>query len=278
MIDSLLRRSVQLLPWKYRTRIKDWPLVGPAQRWIVSRFMGAEAFLHTVNAGPAKGLRIWIALPEDKTIWTGTYEAEFAQALAAAVKKDDVCLDVGGYRGFFSGVCALAGASVVHIFEPLPENILRIESLIGANPSLPLELHRMAIGAVVGEAEFRVMPEASMGKLSESNFQKEQGGAISLKVPVETLDHLAQAGAIPEPDVIKIDVEGAEAMVLTGGERLLGKRQPLLFLEIHSRALARECYEIMSEYGYSVVVMETGETPGFASEPEVCHFIGRAEH
>lgn len=276
MIADLLRRSIQLVPWQYRRHIKDLSLVGPAQRWVVSRFLVNQPFLHTVDAGPAEGLRIWIRLPEDKPIWTGTYEADFAMSLADAVREDAVCLDIGGYRGFFSAVFALAGASAVHIFEPLPENIRRIESLMEVNPSLPLELHRIAIGAVVGEAEFLVMPETSMGKLSESSFQEQQSSGVSLKVPIETLDHLIETGIMGEPDVIKIDVEGAEAMVLKGGERLLGRRGPLLFLEIHSRALARECHEIMTGHGYSVAVMETGESPDFASEPEICHFAGRA--
>src|SRR5947209_3187631 len=120
MIRKLLTSTINVVPWRYRQRIKDWPLIAPLQRWFVKRIIPRGAFLHTIDAGPAKGLRMWIELPQDKSLWTGTYEADFAGRLAAAVEPGDVCYDVGGYRGFFAGVCALAGAREVHIFEPLP--------------------------------------------------------------------------------------------------------------------------------------------------------------
>jgi FkbM family methyltransferase len=275
MIGNLLRKSVQVVPWRYRQRIKDWPVVGPAQRWLVDRFLAEKTFLHTINAGPAKGLRMSIRLPEDKGLWTGAYEPEFSAALADAVKTGDVCYDVGGYRGFFAGVCALAGASAVHVFEPFPENVLRIQSLVESNPSLPLALHPMAIGGEVGETQFLVMSEASMGKLAGSGFQKQAASSATLRVPLETLDHLRDTGAIPPPDLIKIDVEGAEAMVLRGAQRILAENLPRLFVEIHSRALGRECAELLSKSGYFIKTLETGIAPDFRTEPEVSHFMAK---
>ncbi len=272
MITDLLRVSIHLVPWKWRRRIKDLPLIGPAQRFLVKRILGTRSFLHTVDAGPARGLRISIELPADKQVWTGAYEADFASTLAEAVTPGAVCLDVGGYRGFFSGVFALAGAREVHTFEPLPSNIARIQLMIEVNPELPLVIHRVAIGAAVGETEFVVMPESSMGKLSNSTFQQRERGGKAIRVTVETLDHLIGTGIIPEPDVIKIDVEGAEAMVLAGGERMLRRRQPRLFIEIHSRELARECARILYHFGYSICVLETNSSPDFERDPEVCHF------
>ena len=274
MISRLLRNSVQLVPWRLRHRIKNWPLIAPTQRWIVNHLLDRESFLHTVNAGPAKGLRIWIDLPADKALWTGTYEAAFSKMLSGAVRKGDVCYDVGAYHGFFSGVCALAEASAVHIFEPLPANVSRIQSLIEANPDLPLTLHPLALGAEVGEQEFAVMPEASMGKLSGSNFQPKAASQETLRVSTETLDHLRDVGKIPPPNIIKIDVEGAEAMVLRGAQRLLSESRPHLFIEIHSRALRRECAEILAGHEYEVTTFETGVAADFHTEPEVCHFVG----
>jgi FkbM family methyltransferase len=274
MIANLLRKSVQVVPWRYRQRIKDWPVVGPAQRWLVDRFLGEKPFLHTINAGPAKGLRMLIKLPEDKALWTGAYEPIFSAALANAITNGDVCYDVGGYRGFFAGVCALRGASAVHTFEPLPDNIRRIESLLEANASLPLTLHRVAVGAEVGEAEFLVMPETSMGKLAGSSFQQEAKSSESVGVTMETLDHLLESRPIPPPNLIKIDVEGAEAMVLRGAQRLLAQNRPRLFIEIHSHALGRECAELLTRCGYGVTTLETGTAPDFRTEPEVCHFVG----
>lgn len=276
-VADLLRKSIHLVPWKYRQRVKDVPLVCTVQRFAVNRLLGKQAFLHTVDAGPARGLRIWIQLPEDKQIWTGTYEAEFASVLSKAIRKGDVCLDIGGHRGFFSAVCALAGARVVHVFEPLPSNVQRIEALIHANPELPVVLHSVAVGADIGETEFVALADESMGKISESDFQPETPPRDVFRVRIETLDALRAAGAIQAPDVIKIDVEGAEAMVLQGAAAILRERRPRLFVEVHSRSLARQCNEILSGFGYTVNVVETGMAPDFDSDPEVCHFVAVAE-
>lgn len=273
MIANLLRKSVQLVPWRYRQQVKDWPVVGPAQRWLVDRFLAQEPFFHTINGGPATGLRMLIQLPEDKALWTGAYEPRFSAALADAVQTGDICYDIGGYRGFFAGVCALAGASAVHVFEPLPQNIHRIESMLEANPALPLALHRMAVGAEVGETEFVVMPEASMGKLTASSFQPEARSNQTVPVLIETLDHLRDTGAIPPPNLIKIDVEGAEAMVLRGAQRVLAENQPRLFIEAHSHALADECTDFLATRGFTVTTLETGVAPDFQTEPSVCHLV-----
>jgi hypothetical protein len=132
------------------------------------------------------------------------------------------------------------------------------------------------MGGAVGVTQFVVMPEESMGKLSNSGFQRQQPGAEAIEVGAETLDHLVESGMVPEPDLIKIDVEGAEAMLLAGGERVLRKRRPQLFIEVHSPELARECDEMLSAYGYRVRVLQRDKAPELRTDPEVCHFFASA--
>ena len=76
------------------------PLMAPLQRRLLARFLEGHEFIHMVDAGPARGLRYPITLPQDKGIWTGTYELELATGIAEAVRPGDICLDVGGWRGF----------------------------------------------------------------------------------------------------------------------------------------------------------------------------------
>jgi FkbM family methyltransferase len=254
-------------------RIKNLPLIAPLQRWIIDRFLASDEFVHTINAGPAKGLNCRIKLPEDKALWMGTYEREFAGELARCVRRGSVCLDIGGYHGFFAGVCALAEAKVVHVFEPLADNCQKIRSLIECNPNLNIKLHQLALGAEKGGTEFLVMPEQSMGKLASSAFQSGEQEERRIKVEVDTLDSLAASGLFSAVDLVKIDVEGAEALVLRGGTQFLQAQKPLLFIEIHSRALARECNDLLCDLHYAVRALETGEAPNYVSEPEICHLI-----
>jgi hypothetical protein len=134
MISTLLQKAVSVVPWRMRGAIKHIPLVAPFQRWLVANFLSREEFVHRVDAGPARGLLYSVRLPQDKGVWTGTYETGFASAGASAVSPGDVCFDIGGWHGFYSGVMALAGATKVVVFEPLPANCARIRRLIDLNP------------------------------------------------------------------------------------------------------------------------------------------------
>jgi FkbM family methyltransferase len=251
MISRLVRRSVQLVPWRARRRIKNWPIIAGLQRWAVDHLAGRGAFVHTINAGPAKALRIDITLPEDKGLWTGTYEGVVTAALAARVRPGDVCFDVGSYRGFMSGVLALNGAREVVAFEPLPDNIAKIRALVTLNPQLNIRLVAVAIGDYNGEAQFERMAQGSMAKLRRSAFQSDRSGEC-FTVQMRTLDSLLDNGEISRPDIIKIDVEGAEAAVLRGAQNLIGAHRPGILIEVHSPTLAKECEAILQSHGYTV--------------------------
>jgi FkbM family methyltransferase len=276
-VNVLLQKSVSLVPWRLRNAVKKLPLLAPLQRRLLRRFLEGREFVHTVDAGPARGLKYLITLPQDKGIWTGTYELGLAERVAQAVRPGDICLDVGGWRGFFSGVMAVAGASRVIVFEPLPQNVLQIRRMIELNPALPIEVVEAAIADHVSTTSFQVMSETSMAKLGVSNFQPEARVDKRIEVRLETLDNLRATGIFSCANVVKIDVEGAEAMVLRGASRMLAMDHPQLFIEIHSRALARECAEILLGYHYAVEVSETGRGPDFRLEPQVCHFVATWE-
>ena len=74
-----------------------------------------------------------------------------------------------------------------------------------------------------------------------------------------TIDRLVDS-KVPAPTVLKIDVEGAELLVLRGGSRLLAsQRAPrLIFLEVHSKflplfgATAEAVDQLVSQHDYDV--------------------------
>jgi hypothetical protein len=71
-------------------------------------------------------------------------------------------------------------------------------------------------------------------------------------VEVRRLDTLVQEGAIPGPNVIKVDVEGAEAKVLAGARLTLERYAPHLVIEFHGLSCAHQAVAILAELGYSV--------------------------
>jgi FkbM family methyltransferase len=265
MIQTLLKQSVALVPWRWRGAIKRIPLVAAMQRWLLARLLEGHEFVHIVDAGPARGLKYPITLPDDKGVWTGRYEVELATAIAGAVRRGDVCFDCGGWRGFFSGVMALAGASKVFTFEPLPANVAQLRKMIALNPDLPITLIEAAVTEQSGTLEFVAMPETSMGKLTTSPFQQDNQSGQKIQVRAVALDALLATGEVQPPAVMKIDVEGAELMLLRGARNLLATHSPKLFIEIHSPKLARDCCTLLEQLGYEIrVLQEKGR--------EVCYF------
>ncbi len=213
-----------------------------------------------------------VQLPEDKGVWTGSYELPFARALADAVVPGDVCFDVGGWRGFFAGVMALAGARKVYTFEPSPVNRPLIEQLITLNPRLPIEHLPVAVGEEEGRAAFELMPESSMGKLSTSPFQRDARGQNQIEVKVVTLDELVASGRVEAPQVLKIDIEGAEGMALRGARRVLSDVKPRILMEVHSEALLSECRALLEAHGY---VLRALDSRGLRQDG-VCHVYADA--
>ena len=54
-----------------------------------------KPFVNQVDAGPAQGIRFEVILPEDKGIWTGSYESGFSRHVADDIEKGTVRYDVG---------------------------------------------------------------------------------------------------------------------------------------------------------------------------------------
>jgi len=256
MAKGIVSRALSLVPFSIRDRIKTIPGAAQLQRAIVARALDGREFEHTVDAGPAKGITFLVRMPQDKGIWTGTYESDFASRLATAVKPGMVTFDIGSWHGFFAGVMAAQGAQQVHVFEPLPANVERIRRLVALNPGRPITLHACAVGDRDTEMDLIVMPETSMAKLEASCFQAAETAAERLRVKVRTLDAMIATGEVAPPALMKIDVEGAEAMVLAGARETIRVFRPIIFTEVHSSALMAACRALLESVGYRIETID----------------------
>ena len=99
----------------------------------------------------------------------------------------------------------------------------------------------LAVTDFNGEASFAEHESRSMGRLAISG---------RLKVRCATLDGLFCEGDISTPDVLKIDVEGAELAVLTGAKQILESARPVIFLATHGPDVHASYCRLLSELGY----------------------------
>jgi FkbM family methyltransferase len=268
----MIEKLIKIVPWQLRDSIRRIPVLSQVQRWIFSKCFNGVVSNHRIDAGPADGLVFPIRLPEDKLFWTGTWEIDFAQRLGDLVPQDSVCFDVGGYRGYFAGIMAVRGSSEVHCFEPNPDNCRRIERMVALNPDLSVRLHQVAMGERDDEMEFAIMPDGAMGKLTTSGFQVDMAGERRIKMDVRSVDSMIDAGELPRPALIKVDIEGAEAMFLRGAAECIKRDRPVVLLEYHSGPLAHECAKFLAERSYHIEMVEAGSLDELTDQ-SVGHFV-----
>jgi FkbM family methyltransferase len=99
-----------------------------------------------------------------------------------------------------------------------------------------VEVVETAVTAATGTAPFWEQEVSFVASLTEAWARREERSfstpVQARPVPTVALDDFCARRAI-EPDVIKIDVEGAESEVLRGAREILARRHAALFLELH---------------------------------------------
>lgn len=166
--------------------------------------------------------------------------------LALSLRRDANCIDVGAnYGSVLAHFVAYASDGSHVAYEPLPG---AAEFLRARFPGV--DVHQAAAGEAPGTASFChvVNDEGRSGLLRHQNYETAPR-IRSISVRVERLDDLPRTY---RPDVIKIDVEGAELKVITGAMRLIREHQPLMFFEhfkggsVAYNTSPRDIYQVLS--------------------------------
>jgi len=143
--------------------------------------------------------------------------------------------DVGTNVGFHSTVaCRLIDPLRGHVvsFEPLKSNTDQIEVNARLNHFDCVRVMQVALGNNDGEAKFLLSEISSRGAL-ETAGRIPTAPAGTATVQIRRLDSMMSEADLPAPDVMKIDVEGAEVDVLAGGRETLMRYRPILMIELH---------------------------------------------
>jgi FkbM family methyltransferase len=148
-------------------------------------------------------------------------EPETARFLTAFLKPGMVFWDIGANIGEYSLLAArcVGPAGVVEAFEPQPAVYAYLQRNIEANHATNIRPHQRAVCDAVGSAELSLLSDPSLAFLTPHN----RGREASSSVPVSTisLDHFHRSVGLT-PALIKVDVEGAEQLVLKGSRNLIG--------------------------------------------------------
>lgn len=225
----------------------------PALRWLFA--WGASWVKHqdgVILHGTGQGLRFNAASSHSGFI-LGNHETEVQQFLASVLRPGMVYYDVGANVGFFAMIAArLVGPSgKVLCFEPLPENARQIQYNAQLNGFDNVVVRCEALGSSNRTEIFHTSAEPTWGMLATVGKLPVKASG-NIQVNVRTLDSL-RGDDLPRPDVIKMDIEGAEADALQGARETLSTHRPSLVIELHSTNAAVTA--VLEELEYDAAVL-----------------------
>ena len=223
-----------------------------------------------VSVGPLAGRPILIDRRGSgawEDMLAGRFDVEIYDLVAKVLPAHaGIVWDVGAHIGFHTlGFSALAGQTG-HVvgFEPNPANRQRLQRNLDKNPDLAARIEILSCGLSDqdGESVFAISPDVDSGTSSMSFLDSTTSWvdpATSacwdrVVVPVRTADSLIQEGR-PSPHVIKIDVEGAELLVLRGAAAMMRVGRPIVIVETHSAKLVFEVHTWFQTQGYAVQLL-----------------------
>ncbi len=240
----------------------DLPAVDPAPWWVspaswIARRLpaGRYPFIHHVCPRPNR--RFWASLPaalggsmflcdlrdsiSREACLTGQYEPQETTLLRALLKPGMTVVDVGanwGYHTLLAAHLVGRGGRVISV-EPDPRLFGTLSLNIARNGLGHVSARQIAAADAPGRLRL-LGYDPSDGNYGVSQLAVDDGGGDdAFLVEARDLDGLLADMDVPHVDVMKMDVEGAEALALPGLERMLktgGIRR--LLLELHPAALA----------------------------------------
>lgn len=213
------------------------------------------------------GRSFWIHPRARFSVTTKTFftkEHHVRTWLTELLKPGHVFLDVGAHHGWVSmwSLPLVGKDGSVYSFEPSPANFSILQWHHTRNNFSQWTIVPKAVSNEDARNEEFFLVDAGdspMNSLtsggSQAPFMK---GHDVKKVDIQTITLDSFCGEKNlQPNLVKIDVEGAELLVLHGASKLLSELSPTLILAVHPYWLpegqsTRQIFELLTSYGYSM--------------------------
>jgi FkbM family methyltransferase len=201
-----------------------------ADRWLTDENDPASyetAALVNGNNRLILDLRSW----EQKfAFYYGTYEPELIEK-TATIFTGGVFYDIGASIGLYSVAMANIcrhGGGYVRAFEPVPQNLRRLEAQIAENELGEewIRIERIALSDEPGTANMVLCDDGKPG-----NAKITSSGEVSVEVTL--LDKVWAERDYEQVDFVKIDTEGWDAKIIDGGKQMIRKCRPNMLVEFN---------------------------------------------
>jgi predicted RNA methylase len=196
----------------------------PGMKEALKRLLfGRGRRIRKIPLGLFAGLNLSVDPGSESSLWLGLYEAELTSWLRRAGRQARSVVDVGAGHGELTAWA---------LRQP------RVEKVLAYEPD---------------QARWPVMAE----NLQANGFSRDKRLQMvkDFLTPARAPQDLRN---LPEPVLLKLDVEGAEKEILENLQDLLGRKLFLILVEVHSAAIRKETEARVRASGYRVTSIPRG--------------------
>jgi FkbM family methyltransferase len=176
-----------------------------------------------------------------QSLLSGSYNERMFMPLVLReyLEAGDVIFDIGANTGMWTIPMAkkLSPSGMVYAFEPEGEAFQAIEKNVALNELTNVVPLKIAIADADGTADFYIRPGSELHSLFAVNPLSDDNEQYVVRVKTAAIDSLVRSGSIPLPTFLKIDVEGAELLVLEGMSVAGNTKIRHILLELHNECL-----------------------------------------
>jgi len=176
--------------------------------------------------------------------------------------------DIGSFHGILAMFFAkkAGGEGRVVAFEPHPDSYNRIVEHLALNGIENVVVVNAGVAARSGSLELRGEEGRASGSAEIAGSMEVDAQSLQVHtVPVHAIDDVA--GSVhPDPEFVKIDVEGMELDVLEGMQATIARCKPELFVEMHGATEdsksrnARAVVALLAGRGYELRHVQSGQS------------------
>jgi FkbM family methyltransferase len=164
-------------------------------------------------------------------------ELKLTKFLIKNLKENDIFYDVGANYGFYTYL-ALEFCKEVNSFEPLPDVFENLRMNLEGDKKV--FLNNMALSEQIGETFIYVggakfyTKEHTGGStiITDKSYLNKLNPSRKILIKTITLDEYIKNHN--KPTIIKLDVEGAESLVIKGGYEFFKNNSPIIAMEVWS--------------------------------------------
>jgi FkbM family methyltransferase len=176
--------------------------------------------------------------------------------------KPRVVYDIGGFDGASAEAFSLVADCDVYVFEPLSDMQDKIRARGRRDPRIHLQPTALGkekkIQAI--HRDRSKVAASSFLDLGESfrRYWPQFGKIEPVEAPIDLLDKWAEEKALPQPDLIKMDVQGMEIDVIEGGNRVFENAR-YLWMEMNfceffvGGSDFHSLYECVASFGFRLI-------------------------